>query len=147
MNTLQERVDLFFDDYASNFNESLLGAEVNADKVSQCFSECFIEASPMGVNAGKNNDQFKEAIPKSYDFYKRIGITSMQILNKEVTPLDSQHTMVKVHWQSNFKRKDDTMGEVSFDVFYFLQAHDESFKIFAYITGDEEAVLKQEGLI
>lgn len=147
MGSLHERVDTFFEAYASNFNEVLLGAEVNIDKVSQCFSECFIEASPLGVNASKNNEQFKEAIPKGFEFYKRIGITSMQILSKDITALDSQHTMVKVKWQALFKRKDDTNGEVAFDVFYFLQAHDETFRIFAYITGDEQTVLKQEGLV
>lgn len=147
MDTLEQRIDSFFDAYASNLNESLQGAEVNVDRVSQCFSECFIEASPLGVNAGKNNEQFKEAIPKGFEFYKRIGIYAMPILSKAITPLDPQHTMVKVQWQSLFKRKDDTEGQVSFDVFYLLQAHNECFKIFTYITGDEEAVLRREGLI
>ena len=55
--------------------------------------------------------------------------------------------LVKVNWNSSFVRKDKTEGDISFDVFYLIQKIDEDIKIFAYITGDEQQALKDQGLI
>ena len=147
MFSIKEKVDTFFNDYADRFNTALKGGDTDIDKVAQCFTEAFLEASPLGVNCGKNNDQFKESIPKGYEFYKRIGIKSMDILSKDLTSLDPYHIMVKVRWETAFQRKDNSEGRVEFDVIYLLQTIMDDLKIFAYITGDEQAVLKQEGLI
>jgi hypothetical protein len=55
--------------------------------------------------------------------------------------------MVNVHWNSSYNRKDGSEVFIEFDVIYFVQIIDEKLKIFAYITGDEQAVLREKGLI
>lgn len=111
------------------------------------FADCFIEASPLGINCGKNDEQFKIGIPQGYTFYKNIGITSMDIIAKEINILDTYHAMIKIHWRSAFIKKNKSAGNIEFDVIYFVQTKGKQNKIFAYITGDEQTVLKENGLI
>ncbi len=146
MNTRKKELEHFFDQYASRFNNALRTGESDVEAVASCFAEFFVEASPAGIIGGKNDDDFKKAIPKGYDFYKSIGITAMDILFKEITLLDDFHAMVKVHWKSSFTRKDHSGGSIEFDVVYLLQTKDETCKIFSYITGDEQKALKENGL-
>lgn len=141
------RLENFFDRYAERLNKFLIDGSLNAEETAECFSECFIESSPVGVICGKNDEQFRKAIPQGYAFYKSIGILSMHILSKVLTVLDDHHAMVKVHWISEFTRKDNSKGSIEFDVIYFLRTMGEELKIFAYIAGDEQAALKENGLI
>jgi hypothetical protein len=55
--------------------------------------------------------------------------------------------MVKVHWFSEYLRKDGEKIPIDFEVIYFLQKLEEAPKIFAFIGGDEEKVLKENGLL
>jgi len=119
----------------------------DAEKVAACFANCFIEATPAGVICGKNDEQFRQAIPQGYDFYKSAGITAMDITGKEITQLDEHHAMARIHWRSLFTRKNGITGGIDFDVIYFLQDLGNGLKIFAYITGDEKKALRDSGLI
>jgi hypothetical protein len=84
---------------------------------------------------------------KGYAFYKNIGITSMDIVSKKITLLDDFHIMVKVRWKSNFLKRDGLKSSIEFENIYFNQTRDTQPKVFAYITGDEQAALKEAGLI
>ena len=137
----------FFEQYAENFNAAIKTETPDAEKTAVSFADCFIEASPAGINCGKNDSQFREMIPKGYAFYKKIGIVSMDIISKEITLLDDSHAMVKIYWRSGFIRKDKSKGEIDFSVIYFLQDKENECRIFAYITGDEQKALKENGLI
>lgn len=143
----QHEIDNFFSRYETRVNEVLAGGEPDIEETVNSFSEKFIEASPLGINVGKNDKKFEKVIVQGWEFYKNIGIRSMDILSTQVTILDTLHAIVKVHWNSSFVRKDKSEGNIPFDVFYLLQKKDESLKIFAYITGDEQQALKDEGLI
>ena len=147
MSIQQHELDNFFNHYESRFNDVLSGNEPDVDETVNSFAEHFIEASPLGINAGENDEKFREMITQGWTFYKNVGILSMDILSKQITILDDFHALVKIHWNSSFVRKDKTNGDISFDVFYLLQKRDEAIKIFAYITGDEQQALKDEGLI
>lgn len=140
-------IEQFFDRYAARFNQALRGESPDIEGTVDSFASEFIEASPSGVQGGKNDGQFKSVIPQGYTFYQNIGIQSMDIITKEITTLDAIHSMAKIHWKSNFLRKDRTAGSIEFDVIYLLQTIGGSPKIFAYITGDEQAALKENGLI
>lgn len=144
---VSERIENFFDRYAERFNRFLIEDVVDPEETAACFSDWFIESSPAGVISAKNDEQFKIRIPKGYAFYKDIGISSMNIMTKDITVLDDYHAMAKVHWNSAFIAKDSNEGSIEFDVIYFLQTKGEECKIFAYITGDEQAALKENGLI
>jgi hypothetical protein len=99
------------------------------------------------VNCGCNDEAFRDAMLKGYAFYKNIGITSMNIVSKKITVLDDFHSMARIHWQSNYIKKDGLKGNIEFENIYFIQTINDQHKVFAYITGDEQAALKNIGLI
>jgi hypothetical protein len=147
METVEAKLGQFFDAYAQRFNDALEGKGIDVEATVNAFAECFVEASPVGIVCGKNDEQFRDAIPKGFEFYRSIGTKSMQIESKEIAILDSFHSMVKVHWVATYKKGNDKNDVIEFDVFYFVQTINDSIKIFAYITGDEQKVLKERGLM
>jgi hypothetical protein len=141
----QSEVEDFFDHYESNFNAALAGGNSDVNSTVNSFASEFIEASPLGVIAGTNNEKFRESIKTGWAFYKQVGIRAMNIFSKQVTLLDQFHAIVRVGWNSSFTREDGTNGELAFDIFYLVQKK-EGIRIFAYITGDEQQALKDAGL-
>lgn len=143
---MEKNIYDFFAAYEKRFNEALKG-ETDVEGMAAAFASLFVEASPAGIHGGFNDQEFRNKIPKGIDFYRQIGTYSMQILSQDVTPLDALHYMVKIHWKATYKNKDNTDLTIEFDVIYFLQYKDNGLKIFAYITGDEDTVMRQHGLI
>jgi hypothetical protein len=102
---------------------------------------------PLEFLCGKNDDGFRNAIPQGYEFYRNIGTKSMNIDSVNISSLDEYHSMVKVHWNALYSKRDGSEEKIEFDVIYFVQVIEEKPKIFAYITGDEQGVLREKGLI
>lgn len=145
---MARKLEDFFAAYAARTNAALADPpEVNAEATANAFAGCFIEASPNGIHCGTNNDEFRAAIPKGYEFYRSIGTKSMEIGSLTLTPLDDFHTQAKVHWVAKYQKQDGSQDEIEFDVIYFVQLLGDEPKIFAYITGDEQQVYKDKGLI
>jgi hypothetical protein len=71
----------------------------------------------------------------------------MKIASLSITLLDDYHSMVKVHWNSFYEKKDSSKEQIDFDVIYFLRTDNESIKVFAYIAGDEQKALRERGLM
>lgn len=140
-------IDLFFHAYELRFNKALAGDKVDVTEVASAFAASFIEASPLGVVCGNNDEAFRQSIPADYEFYKKIGTTSVLIASKEITKLDEHHLMVKVYWKASYKKKNGHTDQIPFHVIYFLQQLGRDLKIFAYITGNEQKVMKEHGLI
>lgn len=136
-------IERFFDDYADRFNKVLDGAGPDLEATVDAFAECFIEASPVGINCGKNDEAFRKAIPVGYDFYRKIGTQRMDLVRKDIQPLDDFHTMARIHWNAVYANG----KEIEFDVIYFVQDLGGGPKIFTYITGDEQKALEENGLI
>lgn len=147
MGERKQLIETFFGHYAENFNAALHTSTPDIGKTVSSFADCFIGSGPAGINCGKNDDQFRKVISEGYAFYKNIGITSMDIISKEITLLDDFHATVKIYWRSGFTRKDKSKGEIDFSVIYFVRDKENKPKIFAYITGDEQKALKENGLI
>lgn len=143
----QHEIENFFDRYEARVNDALSGAEPEIDETVKSFASDFIEASPAGIMAGKNDKKFRKVIRDGWSFYKEIGIRVMDIVSIQITILDNLHAIVKVHWNCSFVRKNKTHGDISFDVFYLLQKTGDDLKIFAYIAGDEQQSLKDAGLV
>ena len=143
----QHEIENFFDRYEARLNDALSGTEPEIDEAVKSFASDFIEASPAGIIAGKNDKKFRKAISQGWSFYKEIGIRVMDIVSLQITILDNLHAIVKVHWNCSFVRKNKTHGDISFDVFYILQKTGDDLQIFAYITGDEQQSLKDAGLV
>jgi hypothetical protein len=55
--------------------------------------------------------------------------------------------MVKVHWDSLYVKKNGEGVQIEFTVIYLVQTIGGSPKIFGDITGDEQKVLKEHGLM
>lgn len=146
MNALKERVKAFFVEYQHRFTEGLAG-KPDVEGTVAAFADYFVEASPVGFSGGKNDDQFKKVVPKGYDFYRSIGTKRMIVEDVSVHTLNENHYAVTVHWKSDYVKKDGTPVTIKFDVIYLLQDTAGTFKIFAYITGDEQGELQKHGLV
>lgn len=147
MDNRKQQIDNFFNQYSEIFNHAIKTAVPDMEQTAGLYAECFIGANPLGVQCGRNDREFRSVMLKGYAFYKEIGIISMEILSKEITILDEFHTMTKVRWKSNFIKKDNAKGEIQFENIYFTQTKENQHKVFAWITGDEQAALKEQGLI
>jgi hypothetical protein len=142
----EQRVRAFFQRYAERFNRSLAGEKVEARDVAESFARHFVGASPVGVNGGKNGLLFRWMIPRGFAHYRKIGTTEMKIAGLELERLDPLHALAKVHWDSRYTKKDGSNDRIEFDVTYLLHFEQGEPKIFAYITGDEEKLLREHGL-
>ena len=142
-----EEIEQFFEDYAARFARALTDPDgVDVEAAAKAFADCFVGAGPQGVACGRNDEALRAAIPQGYAFYRRIGITSIAVSTIAPTPLDARHWSVRVGWTEEYDNG-SRAGEVSFEVIYLLQMTDDGPKIFAYITGDEEAELRRLGLV
>lgn len=147
--TAQDSITTFFGQYEKRFNDALAGRDPDIEEAAAAFANHFLEASPNGLISGANDDNFRIAIPQGYAFYKKIGTTSMKIAGIEITHLDEHHAMARVDWHSRYKKKNSAEEVIiDFTVIYLLQLQaDHQWKIFAYITGDEQKVLQDHGLV
>jgi hypothetical protein len=142
----QACIDNFFDRYASLMNDALSSDVNNVRLIMNSFSDFVVGSNSYGVFGGKNDDQFAEAIHQGIDFYKTIGIVSMNIIAKRVTILDNVHALVRVSWTS-FYRNEDESGDIPFEAAYMVQYKNHELRIFAFVTGDEQAAFKSHKLI
>ena len=143
-----QQLNNFFNLYADRFNKAIKSETPDIEGTAKSFSGCFIAANPLGVTCGNNNEDFKVAMSQGYAFYKSVGVTTMDIISMETTILDGFHEMTKIRWKCVYAKKtDNSKGSIEFENFYFTQTKENEHKIFAYITGDEQAVLKANGLI
>ena len=147
MADIKHGIEQFFNAYAERVKLALAGAVYDVEATVRSFASCFIEASPAGVICGNNDESFRKKIPAGYDFYRKIGIEAMYILSKEITLLNECYAMAKINWAADFTKQQQEKGSIEFQVIYLLRINEGSLKIFAYITGDEEAALKEHGLI
>jgi hypothetical protein len=146
--TVNHQLETFFSSYQERFNQALGDlATDDVEGTASAFADFFVEASPVGVSGGKNDDEFRAMIPKGNAFYRSIGTQSMKIEAITITPLDDFHVQAKVSWHSEFKKKDGSKESIDFDVIYFLQILDGPPKIFAFITGDEQKAYKEKGIV
>ena len=138
----------FFTEYEARTNRALgTTPSVDVEATAAAFADCFVGASPVGVMCGKNDEEFRKQIHTGLEFYRSIGTKSMTIKSLTTTLLDDYHSMVKVHWEAFYRQQDGHEDLIDFDVIYPVQTIDETPKIFAYITGDEQKVLRERGLI
>ncbi|WP_118976361.1 hypothetical protein [Taibaiella koreensis] len=136
----------FFDDYTRRFNDALNTETPDIEGMAACFASCFVEAGLAGIHCSRNNTQLRDMLPKGFAFYRSIGAVSMKIGSRVITPLDKCHAMVRIHWQSLYRKQEGNRLEIGFDAHYFVQVIDGTVKIFACVTGDEQKQLQEKGL-
>jgi hypothetical protein len=136
----------FFRDYVAAFNRSL-GESPDLETVRRSFAPCFVAAGPTGVICGQNDESFSEVLEKGYAFYRSIGTRSMTLLRVDLTLIDANHQMARVFYSSEYERPDGDLVTIDFDVTYLLHIENGKLQIFAYVAGDERALLRERGLL
>jgi hypothetical protein len=117
------------------------------DALVSSYASAFIAASPAGVMTGQNDDQLKQTMQQGFEHYRQIGTKDMRIRNVRISPVDEHHCVAHVAWTAIYTRKDQPDVAIDFEVHYLIQKLQEEPKIFGWIAGDEQAVLKQHGVI
>jgi hypothetical protein len=143
---METSVRELFERYESVFNQSL-GGDMDMDAVASLYASEFIGAAPAGVKTGKNDDQFKQVMAQGYAHYRAIGTKEMRIRNVRLSPIDEHHCVAHVAWTATYARKNQPDIAVDFDVHYFVQTLDGVPKVFGWVSGDEQALLRKHGII
>jgi hypothetical protein len=143
---IEASVMKLFERYESLFNQSL-GGDMDMDEVASLYASEFIGAAPAGVMTGKNDDQFKQVMAQGYAHYRAMGTKKMRIRNVRLSPIDEHHCVAHVAWRATYARKDQPVVAIDFDVHYFVQKLDGEPKVFGWVSGDEQALLKEHGII
>lgn len=143
---MEDGVRKLFERYESFFKRSL-GGDIDTDEVASLYASDFIAASPAGVMAGKNDDQFKKAMSQGYAHYRAIGTKEMRMRNVRLSPIDEHHCVAHVAWTATYARQDQADVAIDFDVHYFIQKLDGKPKVFGWVSGDEQALLRKHGII
>jgi hypothetical protein len=139
-------VDRFFQDYVESFNRALADRAA-VEEIQAYFTDCFIGAGPKGVDCGRTGAAFIENMRKGYDFYTSIGTKTMALRGVTMTQIDASHQMATVDYRATYEKSSGEVVEIDFAVTYFLTSHDETLKIFGFVSGDEMAVYRDHGLI
>lgn len=141
-------VEDFFAAYGRRSSDALRQPPVeDLDGLAASFARFFVEASPKGVLGASNDHALRAAMAKGFERYRSLGGTSMEVTRVKVEPIDDFNVMAKVDWRFSYDRpKDRKRGLMDFTNVYFLNRSVGPLCIFATITPDEEAALRQEGL-
>lgn len=143
---MESSVRKLFERYESVFNRALSG-DLDMDGVATLYASEFIAASPAGVMAGENDDRLKEVMAQGYERYRAMGTKDMRIRNVRLSPIDDHHCVAHVAWTATYVRQNRPDLAIDFDVHYLVQKLDGEPKVFGWVSGDEEAVLKEHGVI
>lgn len=143
---MEDEVRAFFGRYAQLFAQALAG-EADLDQVAALYANEFIAASPAGVMGGKNDEAFKASMAEGYERYRAMGTKAMRLGEVRVSPMDELHCVAHVAWTAVYAREGRPDIEIGFEVHYLVQKRGAEPKVFGWVSGDEEAVLKAHGVI
>lgn len=143
---MEASVRTLFERYESLFNRALRG-DADLDEVASLYASEFIGAAPAGVRTGKNDDEFRQAMAQGYAHYRAIGTKEMRIRGIRLSPIDELHCVAHVAWTATYARKDAPDVALDFDVHYLVQALEGEPKVFGWVSGDEQALLREHGII
>lgn len=143
---METSVRRFFGRYERFFNRSL-GGNMDMDELTSLYASEFIAASPAGVMAGKNDDQLKQIMAQGYARYRSMGTKEIRLRSIRLAPIDDHHCVAHVAWTAIYERADRPDMAVDFDVHYFMQKLDGEPKVFGWVSGDEQALLRQHGIL
>jgi hypothetical protein len=136
----------FFERYESSFNQALRG-HANIDETANLYAAEFIAASPAGVTTGKNDEQLKRVMAEGYARYRAVGNKDMRLRNIRISPIDEHHCVAHVSWTATYAREEQPDVAIDFDVHYLVQELGKEPKVFGWISGDEQALLKKHGIV
>ena len=136
----------FFDRYQRFFMEALAD-NLDTDELSALYTSDFIAASPAGVMTGKNDDTLKQAMINGYAYYRAIGTKSMKVRHIRLSRIDELHTVAHVAWTAVYARSSQPDISIDFEVHYLVQELNGQPKVFGWVSGDEQALLRERGIV
>lgn len=141
-----ERITEFFARYEKFFMQSLAGGEVDAGEMAALYAPEFIAASPLGVMAGKNDEPFRQALGAGYEQYRAIGTKGMAVRDVHVSPIDALHCVAHVAWRAEYAAAGKPDVIIDFEVHYLMQDFAGNFRIFGWVSGNEQELLQENGI-
>ncbi|MBT2750089.1 MULTISPECIES: hypothetical protein [unclassified Lysobacter] len=134
-------IDDFFAKYeegANSFDPDLLASQ---------YTDCFMSADPKSTFCIRNDTKLREAAIEREKLFHNLGFKFAKIIGKDVTRLDDNYTMVKVHWHLRFDNPSAKQSDFKFFNTYFLSTTG-ALKVVFYIShDDEQKVMKDAGLV
>lgn len=143
---MEASVRRLFERYESVFNRALAG-EADMDESAALYASEFIAASPAGVKTGRNDAKLKQVMADGYARYRAMGTRAMRIRDVRITPIDDRHCVAHVAWTATYAGKDRSEVAIDFAVHYFVQSLNGEPTVFGWVSGDEEALLRERGII
>jgi len=143
---MQRSVEELFKRYAEFFRKGLAN-EADMDEVVSSYADAFVAASPAGVISGRNDEGLKAVMTQGFERYRQQGTTGMTLRNLRIHSIDANHCLAHVGWTATYKRKDSTEVAIDFEVHYLVQQLSAEPKIFGWVSGDEQALLKEHGIV
>ncbi|HYG07705.1 MAG TPA: nuclear transport factor 2 family protein [Stenotrophomonas sp.] len=136
----------FFSRYQDSFRRGLRG-EADMAQVACAYASAFIAASPAGVNVGENGEPLQRMMRDGFERYRRMGTRDMALRQVRVHPIDEHHCLAHVSWTATYERPAAKPVSIDFDVHYLVQQLQGEPKIFGWVSGDEQALLRQHGIV
>jgi hypothetical protein len=143
---MEASVRALFERYERTFNAALGGA-AGMDEVASLYASAFIAASPAGVMTGANDESLRQAMAQGYAHYRAIGTRGMRIREVRITPIDDLHCLAHVAWTATYAREGQADLGIDFEVHYLVQALNGEPKVFGWVSGDEQALLREHGIV
>ncbi|MFC3706013.1 nuclear transport factor 2 family protein [Devosia honganensis] len=143
---MDEAVRKLFERYESGFNRALAGT-IDMDEIASLYAAEFIASAPMGVRAGRNDAEFRQVMEQGYAHYRTIGTRRMSIRELRLSPIDALHCIAHVGWTAVYARQDEADISIDFEVHYLVRMQDAEPKVFGWVSGDEQQLLKQYGIV
>ncbi len=143
---METSVRKLFERYERTFNRALRG-EADMDEVAGLYAAAFIAATPAGVATGRNDDGLRQAMAQGYERYRAMGTKEMRMRGVRIAPMDERHCVAHVAWTATYAREGRPDVSIDFDVHYLVQMLDGTPKVFGWVSGDEQALLKSRGVI
>lgn len=142
-----DEVSDFMAEYARLMNAGVRDGSLDADFLAGCFAAEFIGAGPGGVMAGKK-EGLTEAIAGGADAYRRMGGLAFVAEHIDTQELAPNSFMTTVRWRFDYRRPaDGRLGSIGFTNRYLVSTAQGRPEIFAWITADEQAALREHGLV
>ena len=141
----EKHIHEFFKRYQDFFRQGLKN-EADMEQVASSYATAFIAASPAGVMAGQNDEQLKQVMLQGFERYRQMGTKDMTLRGVRIDPIDEHHCLAHVAWTATYDRGAAPDVAIDFDVHYFVQQLDGEPRIFGWVSGDEQALLKQHGI-
>ena len=136
-----------FERYERLFNETLRNGDMDMHEIASLYAAEFIASAPAGVMTGKNDDGFRQAMAKGYAHYREIGTREMRICNLRLSSIDEHHCLAHVAWTARYARENQSDKAIDFDVHYLVRQSEGETKVFGWMSGDEQELLKQHGIV